>query len=73
MHISATSIGEDEMSSRDERDEARLAIEIEPGLRKRVEAAASARGMSVRDYVAAALHEILDSEGSARPANLSGE
>ena len=49
------------MSTRDERDNARLAIEIEPGLRKRIEAAAAERDMSVRDYVVAALREALDS------------
>ena len=43
------------MSTPDERDLARLAIEIEPELRSRVEAAAAERGLSVRDYVVAVL------------------
>lgn len=57
------------MSPRDERDEPRLAIEIVPGLRKRIEAAAALRGVSVWDYVAAALREALDSNGEERSPN----
>jgi hypothetical protein len=62
------------MSTRDERDDARLAIEIEPGLRKRIEAAAAERETSVRDYVVAVLREALDSRGErplAQPSEWS--
>jgi hypothetical protein len=51
------------MSTPDERHEARLAIEIEPELRARVEAAAAERGLSVRDYVAAVLRLALEHNG----------
>jgi len=60
------------MSTRDERDEARLAIEIEPELRKRIEAAAAERDMPVRDYVVAALREALESRDE-RPSSQSSE
>jgi len=52
------------MSTQDERDESRLAIEIEPELRERIETAAAERGVSMRDYVVATLREALDSNGS---------
>jgi hypothetical protein len=61
------------MSTRGERDNARLAIEIEPQLRKRIEAAAAERDMSVRDYVVAALRQALDSYGSERPQSQSAD
>jgi hypothetical protein len=48
------------MSTPDERHEARLAIEIEPELRTRVEAAAAERELSVRDYVAAVLRQAVE-------------
>ena len=51
---------------RDQRDDAHLVIEIEPGLRKRIEAAAAERGVSPRDYVVAALREALNDNGSER-------
>ena len=59
------------MSPRDERDDARLAIEIEPGLRKRIEAAAAVRDMSVRDYIVAALRAVLDNTAERPLAQLS--
>jgi len=61
------------MSTRNERDESRLSIEIEIELRNRIEAAAVNRGISLRDYVAAALRYALDSQGVARPSNQSDE
>jgi hypothetical protein len=61
------------MSTQDERDESRLAIDIEPEFRKRIETAAAERGMSMRDYVVAALREALDSNGSERPSSQSAE
>jgi hypothetical protein len=61
------------MSTRNERDESLLSIEIEIELRNRIEAAAVERGMSLRDYVAAALHDALDSQGVTRPSNHSDE
>jgi uncharacterized protein (DUF1778 family) len=59
------------MSTRDEHDKTRLAIEIEPELRKRIETAAALQGVSMRDYVVAALREALDSNESERPSSLS--
>ena len=59
------------MSTRNERDESLLSIEIEIELRNRLEAAAAERSISLRDYVAAALHDALDSQGVARPSNQS--
>jgi hypothetical protein len=61
------------MSTRNERDESFFSIEIESELRNRIEAAAAERGMSLRDYVAAALHDALDSQGIARPSHQSDE
>jgi hypothetical protein len=61
--VTAGSRGEDAVSTRDERDEPRLTIDIGPELRKRVELAAAERGMTVRDYVAAALLQALESYG----------
>jgi hypothetical protein len=59
------------MSTRNERDESFLSVEIEIELRNRIEAAAAERDMSLRDYVAAALHDALDSQRVARPSNQS--
>jgi hypothetical protein len=61
--VVATSLGERAMSTSDERHLARLAIEIEPELRARVEAAATERGLSVRDYVVAVLRLALERHG----------
>ena len=61
------------MSARNERNESLLSIEIETELRNRIEAAAIERDMSLRDYVAAALRDALDSQGVARPSNQSDE
>jgi uncharacterized protein (DUF1778 family) len=61
------------MSTRDEHDKRRLAIEIEPELRKRIETAAALQGVSMRDYVVAALREALDSNGSERPSSLTAD
>jgi hypothetical protein len=41
-------------------DKSLLTIEIEPALRSRIEAAAAKRGVSLRDYVIAALRHALD-------------
>ena len=62
------------MSARDERDDALLAIDIEPQLRQRIEAAAAERDMSVRDYVVAVLREVLDNRAErpfAQPSEWS--
>jgi hypothetical protein len=59
------------MSTRDDRDDAHLAIEIEPGLRKRIEVAAAERGVSLRDYVVAALREALNDNGAERTSDQS--
>lgn len=59
------------MSTRDTRDDAHLAIDIEPELRKRIEAAAAERGVSLRDYVVAALREALDNYGTERSSDQS--
>ncbi len=61
------------MTTRDDRNKARLAIEIEPELRQRIETAAAERGMAVRDYVVAVLHNALASSGAERPSDASGE
>lgn len=49
------------MSARNPRDDSLLAIDIDSELRNQIEAAAVKRGMSLRDYVVAALREALDS------------
>jgi hypothetical protein len=54
-------------------NEAHLAIEIEPELRSRIVAAAAERGMSVRDYVVAALRETLDGTGPGRAGGDAAE
>ena len=59
------------MSTRDTRDDAHLAIDIEPELRERIEAAAAERGVSLRDYVVAALREALDNNGTERSSDQS--
>lgn len=51
------------MSTADEDQLARPAIEIEPELRARVEAAAAERGLSVQDYVAAVLRLAVERHG----------
>jgi len=61
------------MQKPDEGDEMRLAIEIEPGMRKRIEAAAAARGVSIKDYVVTALRQALDSSEPGRPSDVPGE
>lgn len=61
------------MSKSYEGDGLHLAIEIEPGLRKRIEAAAAERGISVKDYVVVALRQALDSNGAGRPGHDSSE
>jgi hypothetical protein len=61
------------MSTRNERNESLLSIKIEIELRNRIEAAAVRRGMSLRDYVAAALRDTLDNQGFARPSDQSDE
>jgi hypothetical protein len=48
------------MTSQDRRGTSRLAIEIEPELRKHIEAAAAVRGVSVRDYVVIVLREAVE-------------
>jgi hypothetical protein len=50
------------MTEGHEHEQLRLTIDIEPGLRKRVESAAAEQGMTVRDYVAAVLRATLDSQ-----------
>ncbi|MBA3415345.1 MAG: hypothetical protein H0U10_08995 [Chloroflexia bacterium] len=54
-------------------NESHLAIEIEPELRTRIVAAAAERGVSVRDYVVAALRQALASTGPERAADDSIE
>jgi hypothetical protein len=61
------------MSTRNEPYKSLLPIEIEIELKNRIEAAAAERDMSLRDYVAAALHDALDSQGVARLLNRSDE
>lgn len=61
------------MATRDKPGESRLAIEIEPELRARIETAAAERGMSIRDYVVAALQEALARTGAEREDDRSGE
>lgn len=61
------------MSAWNERNESLLSIEIETELRNRIEAAAIERDISLRDYVAAALRDALDSQGVARPSSQSDE
>ena len=56
------------MATQEERDPSRLAIEIEPELRQRIETAAAGRGMSLRDYVVAALRVALKHNGAERTA-----
>jgi hypothetical protein len=43
------------MTTQDKGERSRQAIEIEPELRQRIEAAAAERGISIQDYVVAAL------------------
>ncbi len=57
------------MSTGLERDARRLAIGIDPGLREGIVAAAAARGISVRDYVAAVLREALNSQAGEPAAD----
>ena len=61
-------------SGQNERGESLLAIAIEPELRERIEAAAAARGMSLRDSVVSALREALNhgqDEGAREWSRLS--
>lgn len=48
------------MAMRNEHGKTRLAIEIEPELRQRIESAAAEEGVSLRGYVVAALQEALE-------------
>ena len=57
------------MATRDERDGSRLAIELEPELRKRIAVAAAEQGVSMRDYIGAVLQRALDSRVAERPAD----
>jgi hypothetical protein len=68
-----TKPGEDAMSKPTEGDELHLAIELEPELRRRIEAAAIERGVSIKEYVVSALRKALESNGAGRPSNESGE
>lgn len=43
----------------------RLSIDIEPGLRRRIEVAATSRGLSVREYVEGVLTQAIASDTSA--------
>ena len=52
------------MATPHERQSTRLAIEIEPELRARIEAAAAERGLSIRDYVAAVLRPAVERNGN---------
>ena len=61
------------MSTPNERQDVPLAIEIEPELSARVEAAAAERGLSARDYVAAVLRLALERPGDATESNQSKE
>ena len=60
------------MSTWDERGASPFAIELEPELRSRIEAAAATRGVSIRDYVVAALQAAL-AGNKAEPAATSDE
>jgi hypothetical protein len=53
-------------------DKALLTIEIEPALRSRIEADAAKRGISLRDYVVAALSEALEHHRNEQLAEESG-
>ena len=46
-------------------------MEMEPELRKRIETVAAERGVSLRDYVVAALREALDNNGTERSSHQS--
>jgi hypothetical protein len=50
------------MSASNER-RARLSIDVEPELRRRVKLAATARDLSIREYVEATLRRALEAEG----------
>ncbi len=56
------------MSAQGNHNRSQLAIEIEQGLRRRIEAAAAEQGMSLRDYVVAALRSALERGRDERPA-----
>jgi hypothetical protein len=57
------------MPARNEPGKAKLAIEIEPELRRRIESAAAARGETLRDYVVAALRDALENTGVPGPSD----
>ncbi len=61
------------MSTRDERGTSPFAIEIEPALRTRIEAAATKRGVSIKDFVVAALQAALAGNGGEPAAASSDE
>jgi hypothetical protein len=61
------------VSSHDAPEESRFAIDIDPTLRQRVEAAAAERCLSVRDYVISVLREALESDDTEQPAEQPGE
>jgi hypothetical protein len=61
------------VSTRDDQDESPLTVDIEPELRKRVETAAAARSMTVRDYVAAVLRQALERGGSEQRSDQGEE
>lgn len=54
------------MANQHDGEEVRLAIELEPDLRRRIAAAAAERGMAIKDYVVEVLRQALDTNGVAR-------
>src|SRR4051794_27823487 len=58
--FASTLCGVDLMTSPDQPGSLHLEIEIEPALRKHIEAAAAQRGVSLRDYVVLALREAVE-------------
>ena len=57
------------MSAREERGQSRLIIEITPEFRRRIEAAAAERGITLRGDVVAALHEALEQPQTERSSD----
>jgi DNA-binding protein YbaB len=60
------------MAMRNEHGKTRLAIEIKPELRQRIESAAAEEGVSLRDYVVAALQEALEQPKATEETAASG-
>lgn len=50
----------------------RLSIDIEPGLRRRIEVAATSRGLSVREYLEGILTRVVGSDDSVADSHRGG-